>query len=228
MTTAWVRAAVVGIVASSAFASVSLAQPPGASSGPPPVYAQIAPVLTLHAEGEQYHRASPPLEGATFGASLALGVRVAPVLAIEGEVLFDRPLSAPQADVYTSRVDYTAESRDTVLGVNLRFRPPGRSRVEFVAGAGMAFSRFARRDVVATDFFRGGGVTRGADRETSTRQPTVSGSMAVTIPLSPRVELAPSVGARWIERKFDTDAWYFGVGRYMAFVSVALRVTPTP
>jgi hypothetical protein len=228
MTTAWVRVAVVGIVASSAFASVSLAQPPGASSGAVPVYLQMAPVLTVHQEGEQYHRARPPLTGTTLGGAVTAGVWVVPRLAFEAEVLYDGQLSGPIVDSYSTRTDYTAESRDIVVGGNVRLRPFGGSHLEFTVGGGVAFSRFARRDIVNTNLFPPGAVTRWPDQETSTARPTVSGSMAVTIPLSPRVQLAPSVGARWIEREFDTDAWYFGVGRYMAFVSVALRFTPNP
>ncbi len=228
MTTAWVRAAAVGIVAPAAFASVCLAQSPGATPGPPSVYLQIAPVLTLHAEGEQYHRASPPLEGATLGGAVTAGVWVVPVLALEAEVLFDGQLSGAIVDSYSTRTDYTAESRDIVVGGNLRLHPAGGSHLEFTVGGGVAFSRFAKRDIVSTSLFPPGAVTRSPDWETSTAQPTVSGSMVVTIPLSPRVQLAPSVGARWIQRKFDTDAWYFGVGRYMAFASVALRFSPTP
>lgn len=228
MTTVWVRAAALGIAAPAALAGVCLAQPPGASSGAAPVYLQIAPVLTVHQEGEQYHRARPPLTGTTLGGAVAAGVWLVPALAIEAEVLFDGQLSGPIVDSYSTRTDYTAESRDIVVGGNLRLRPPGGSHLEFTMGGGVAFSRFARRDIVSTNLFPPGAVTRWPDQETSTAQPTVSGSMAVTIPLSPRVKLAPSVGARWIERKFDTDAWYFGVGRYMVFVSVALRFTPSP
>lgn len=225
MVTAWARAVALAVVATAAVASVCLAQtvsPPASS----PVYLQIAPVVTVHAEGEQYHRASPPLTGTTVGGALSAGVWIVPELAVEAEVILDGLLSGAIVDSYSTRTDYTAESRDIIVGGNLRLRPRGGSHLEFAVGGGLAFSRFARRDIVSTNLFPPGAVTRLPDWETSTAQPTVSGSMAVSIALSPRVELVPAVGARWIQRKFDTDAWYFGVGRYMAYVSAALRLTP--
>lgn len=212
-----------------AVAGVSAAEQGGAAGGPTPsapVYLQIAPVVTVHTEGEQYHRASPALTGTTLGGAVTVGAFLVPELAVEAEVLLDGQLSGAIVDSYTNRTDYTAESRDIVLGANLRFRPRGGSHLEFTAGGGVAFSRFARRDVTSTSFFPPGVVTQWPDQESSSAKPTISGSMAVSIPLSPRVELVPSIGARWIRREFDTDAWYFGVGRYMVFFSAALRLRP--
>ncbi len=190
----------------------------------PPLYLQIGPVVAVHPGGEQYHRASPPLAGTTLGAAAAVGVRLAPVLAVEIEALLGGTLSRPQTDVYNYLTEYTAESRDLVLGMNLRLRSPGRVPLELAAGGGMAFSHFGRRDIVSTDFFGSRGTTRGPDRETSTRGPTVSGSVAVAIPVGERLEFVPAVGARWIRRSFDTEAWYLGVGRYQVFASASLRV----
>ena len=226
MTMAWRRAVALAIVAPAAVASICLAQtasPPAAAS---PVYLQIAPVVTVHPEGTQYHRASPPLTGTTFGGAAAAGVWMVPELAVEAEVLVDGLLSGGIVDSYSTRTEYTAESRDIVVGGHVRFRPRGGSHLEFTAGGGVVFSRFARRNSVSTSLFPPGTVTRWPDRETSATKATVSGSMAVSIPLSPRLELVPSVGARWIHREFDTDAWYFGVGRYMVYFSAALRITP--
>jgi hypothetical protein len=229
MTTDGWRLLALALALQAGLAGVSAAEQAGAASGAAPsapVYLQIGPVVTVHTEGEQYHRASPPLKGTTVGGALTAGVRLVPELAFEAEVLFDGKLSAPIVDSYSTRTDYTAESRDIVLGANLRFRPRGGSHLEFTAGGGVAFSRFARRDIVVTSFFPPGVITRQRDQETSTTNPTASGSMAISIPLSPRVELVPSIGARWIRREFDTDAWYFGVGRYTVFFSAALRVRP--
>jgi len=194
-----------------------------AQSALPTVYVQAGPAVSLHAEGEQYHRASPPLRGATFGGALAVGARFSPVVGVEASVTLDGKQSGEQADVYFSRTDYTAESRDVAVDVNLRFRPRGGSRIEFTAGGGWAYTRFARRDVVFSSPFSP--VTSpGIDIETSIWEPTLNGAMAVAIPLSPRVELVPSVGVRWIRREFDTEAWYLGVGRYSAVATVALRL----
>jgi hypothetical protein len=226
MTTAWARAVALAMVAPAVVASVCLAQTASTPAAASPVYLQIAPVVTVHTEGEQYHRASPPLTGTTVGGALSAGVWLVPELAVEAEVLLDGLLSGSIVDSYSTRTEYTAESRDIVVGGHVRFRPRGGSRLEFTAGGGVVFSRFARRDSVSTSLFPPGAVTRWPDQETSTTQPTVSGSMAVAIPLSPRLELVPSVGARWIQREFDTDAWYFGVGRYMVYFSAALRITP--
>jgi len=227
MTTDGWRLLALTLALHAGLAGVSAAEQAGTgSSTPGPVYLQITPVVTVHTAGEQYHRASPPLKGTTVGGALALGVDVVPELAFEAEVMVDGKLSAPIVDSYSTRTDYTAESRDIVLGANLRFRPRGGSHLEFTAGGGLAFSRFARRDIVVTSFFPPGITTRQPDQETSTTNPTVSGSMAIAIPLSPHVELVPSIGARWIRREFDTDAWYFGVGRYTVFFSAALRLRP--
>lgn len=209
------------VLIATASAAVCEAQQRGAAA--PQLYLQLGPALTVHAEGEQYHRAGPPLKGTTFGGAAAVGVRLVPAVALELEGRVDRTLSGAQNDVYFTSTAYTAESRDLVVGMNLRLRSSGRVAVEAAAGGGVAFTHFARRDVVGTDFFTGR-ITRGADRETSLRQPTAAGVLAVAIPVSDRVEIVPSVGARWIRRPFDTDAWYFGVGRYQVFASVALRV----
>jgi hypothetical protein len=106
-------------------------------------------------------------------------------------------LSAAQTDSYSARTDYTAESRDILMGASLRLRPRSGSSLEFTAGGGMAFSRFARRDVLGTcSFCRPPIVTRGPDAETSAWQPTLTGSMAIALRLSPRVDVVPSVGVR--------------------------------
>jgi hypothetical protein len=224
MANRWLRVAATALVVYVSGATMCDAEQ-GGQAAAPPLYLQIGPVVTVHPEGEQYHRASPALTGTTFGAAAAVGVRLAPVLAVEIEALLGGKLSGPQSDVYNYITEYTAESRDIVLGMNLRFRSPGRVRLELAAGGGMALSRFARRDVVSTDLFGRGGTTRGPDRETSTHEPTVAGSVAVAIPVGEKLELVPAVGARWIRRSFDTEAWYLGVGRYQVFASASLRVT---
>lgn len=195
-----------------------------AQSALPIVYVQAGPTLTVHTEGDQYMRASPPLATPTFGAALAVGARFTPEVGAEASVSLDGTQSEAQADLYGGgRTDYTAESRDLLIDVNLRFRPRGGSRIEFTVGGGWAYTGFARRDVVFSSTFSGQ-TYPGSDIETSGWEPTVSGSMAVAAPLSPGVELVPSVAVRWIRREFDTDAWYFGVGRYSVLASVALRL----
>lgn len=191
--------------------------------GLPATYLQVGPAVTAHGAGEQYHRASPALTGTTVGVALGVGARYVPELAVEGEIVLDGTLSGAVADVYSWRTDYTAESRDVLIGVNLRFRPRGGSHLEFAAGGGWAASRFARRDIVETRTFPPG-VMRHPDTETSVWQPTVSGSMALALAVSPRLEIVPSIGARWIRRGFDTEAWYFGLGRFMVLAGASLRL----
>ncbi len=214
------RCSLVGmaLIAVGVFAGESSAQ-----SGLPTVYVQAGPAVSIHAEGEQYHRASPPLEGATIGGALAVGARLSPVLGVEASVTLDGKQSGEQTNSYFTVITYTAESRDLVFDVNLRFRPRGGSHLEFTAGGGWAYTRFAQRNPVSVTPFPPSTV-RGADVETSAWAPTLNGAMAVAITLSPRLELVPSVGARWIRRGFDTDAWYLGVGRYSAVATVALRL----
>ena len=194
-----------------------------AQSALPTVYVQAGPAVSLHAEGEKYHRASPPLKGATFGGALAVGARFSPVVGVEASVTLDGKQSGEQANNYFTTTTYTAESRDLVFDVNLRFRPRGGSHLEFTAGGGWARTGVAQRNPVSVTPFPPSTV-RGADVETSAWAPTLNGAMAVAIPLSPRVELVPSVGVRWIRREFDTDAWYLGVGRYSVVATVALRL----
>lgn len=193
-----------------------------AQSSLPAAYVQVGPTLIVHTEGQQYHRASPALTGTTLGAVVAVGARFTPELGVEAAIAADRTLSGRQSDVYFVSTDYTAESRDVAIDVNLRFRPRGGSHLEFTAGGGWAYTRFARRDVVFTTSFPPT-TTRGVDTETSTWEPTLNGAMAVAMPLSRRVELVPSVGVRWIRRPFDSEAWYFGVGRYAVHVGLTLR-----
>ncbi|MCC6991797.1 MAG: hypothetical protein IT181_22535 [Acidobacteria bacterium] len=202
-------------------AAVCEAQQSGAAA--PQLYLQLGPALTVHAEGEQYHRAGPPLKGTTFGGAAAVGVWLVPAVALELEGHVDRALSGAQTDVYNFVTTYTAESRDVVFGGNLRLRSGGRVPVEFAAGGGVVFTRFARRDITSTDVFFGR-TTRSPDRRETAANPTLAAALALAVPLSERVELVPAVGARWIRRPFDTEAWYFGVGRYQVFASVALRV----
>jgi len=218
----WLRAAVGALLLHGVSVTGAEAGQRGGADTPT-VYLQIGPAVTVHAEGEQYHRASPPLKGTTLGAAAAVGVRLVPAVALEIEAHVDSALAGAITDVYNRVTTYTAESRDLVVGLNLRFRSPGRVPVELAAGGGMAFSRFARRDIETTDAFFGG-TTREPDRETSMHQPTASGSLAVAIPVSDAIELVPAVGARWIRRPFDTEPWYFGVGRYQVLASVSLRV----
>lgn len=194
-----------------------------AQSALPTVYVQAGPAVSIHAEGEHYHRASPALKGTTVGGALAVGARFSPVVGVEASVTLDGKQSAEQVDSYFTTTTYMAESRDLVFDVNLRFRPRGGSHLEFTAGGGWARTGFAKRNPVSVTPFPPSTV-RGADVETSAWAPTLNGAMAVAIPLSPRVELVPSVGARWIRRGFDTDAWYLGVGRYSAVATVALRL----
>lgn len=194
-----------------------------AQSALPTVYVQAGPTLTVHTEGDQYMRASPPLAAPTFGAALAVGARFTPEVGAEASVSLDGTQSEAQADIYSGRTDYTAESRDLLIDVNLRFRPRGGSRIEFTVGGGWAHTGFARRDVVFSSPFSGQ-TFPGVDIETSVWEPTVSGSMAVAVPLSPGVELVPSVAVRWIRREFDSEAWYLGVGRYSVLAGVALRL----
>lgn len=226
------REAAVAAVGLCLLAAASSAQPsdqgataPAATAALPSGYLQVGPILSRHGEGEQYHRASPPLVGTTSGAAIGVGARVDQHIAIEAELAFERTLSATQADVYFSRTDYTAESRDVLLSAHVRFRPNRGTRLEFTAGGGMVYSRFARRDVVGTSYFPPR-VSRGADSETSAWQPMVAGSAAFAMPLSRHVDIVPAVGARWIERGSDTDAWYFGLGRITVFMGAALRMRP--
>jgi hypothetical protein len=194
-----------------------------AQSTLPVVYVQAGPLVTSHLEGEQYHRASPPLTGTTFGAAFAIGARFVPEVGAEVSVAVDGTLSDQQANVYFTRTDYTAESQNIVVDVNLRFRPRGGSRLEFTAGGGWAFTRFAQRNQVSTTPFPPNTVA-GFDYETTGWAPTLRTSMAIAVSLSPHVELVPSVGARWIRRESDTQAWYLGVGRFSVFGGVALRL----
>lgn len=203
----------VGVIAAESRAQTAL----------PTVYVQAGPAMSIHAEGEQYHRAGPPLKGTTYGGALAVGARFSPVVGAEASVAIDGLQSGEQADSYFTRTTYTAESRDVVIDVNLRFRPRGGSRLEFTAGGGWAYTRFARRNQVTTSSFPPTSVV-GVDFETSTWEPTLNAAMAVAIPLSPRLELVPAVGARWVRREFDSEAWYLGVGRYAMLATVALRV----
>lgn len=203
------------------------AQPAGSSAAPAAepstFYLQAGAVVSVHREGEQYFRTSPPLSGTTPGGSIAIGARLTSWLSADAELMGDSTVSVPQTDIYTSVTTYTAKSRDVAVGVNLRMRPLPKAPVEFTVGGGLAFTRFERSDVVTTYQFPPATV-RGPNQKTSIAAPTLSASLGAAIPLGRRVALVPAAGVRWIRREFDTEAWYLGAGRYSYTLAAALRV----
>lgn len=228
----WCRVPALALGLQLALAGVCTAQAPAAgpapAAAPAPVYLQVGPVLATHSEGEQDFRTSPALSGISVGGALSIGGWVSPVVALEAEAVVNGKLSdALQFSYGTGSTAYTAESRDILLGANLRLRPRPGARVELVVGGGLALTRFAQRDSVTTSAFPPIVSSRSRDVETSDWSPTFGAAVAGALPLSPRLDLVPSVGVRWIRREeFETNAWVFGLGRYSVTVGVALRVKP--
>lgn len=189
-----------------------------------PAYLQGGFVFASHPAGTANHRVSPPLGGETFGVSASGGAFVTPAVAIEGEVLVGRTLSAPQRFSYNWRTDYTAGVRDLMLGGNARLKPGEKAPIEIVLGGGIAFTRLSERDAVTTYIFYPNQTEHPPDYEISERAPYVSAGAEVPIRLGSRGALMPAFRWRWIFRDPEDQSAYIGVGRQLFQAGVSVRV----
>jgi hypothetical protein len=218
----------VGAWALHAGAGVRWSFDPRPSAAPPargPAYVQGAFFISSYPAGTAIHRVSPPLGGETFGVSASGGAFVTPAVAIEGEVVVGRTLSAPQRFSYNWRTDYTAGVRDLTLGGNARLKPGEKGPIEIVLGGGIAFTRLSERDAVTTYIFYPDQPTEyPPDYEVAERAPYLSAGADVPIRLGSRGALVPSFRWRWIFRDPEDQSAYVGVGRQLFQAGVSGRV----
>jgi hypothetical protein len=198
------------------------------SAAPPargPAYMQGAFFISSHPEGTANHRVSPPLGGETFGVSASGGAFVTPAVAIEGEVVVGRTLSAPQRFSYFWREDYTAGVRDLLFSGNVRFRGAGTGPLEVVLGGGLVYTRLSKVNQVRTD---GSGPIQRTERYpdyfSSELTPHVGGGIDVPIALGPRVAIGPTFRFRWMFQEREGQGAYMGVGRQLFQAGVSGRV----
>ena len=185
-------------------ASVAAAQPKG--------YLQAGLMGTAQPAGTANHRVTPAIGGTTVGLAVAGGVFVTRTLAIEGEVVAGRAISTPQHFHYDWTEDYTGQSRDVFLGANVRWRPA--AHLELVGGGGLAFSTFAEREPVRTDFFPVPRTSTQPDQVETDRQFALNGGIAVPLAVSSRIDVVPAFTVRWVKRSDDGLGAYSGVGSY--------------
>jgi len=186
----------------------------------PKVFVQIAPLIVIQPEGKPNFRVHPPFGGVAPGVSLAAGFHVAKAVAVEGEVMVAGEVSAPQYFSYFWREDYVAESRDLLLGVNVRYSPGDKGSVEIFGGGGLAISHFANRSIIRTDYPTK--ITFEPDEEETARRPMAGVGVAVKIPAGRRVSIFPTAGFHWIWRKP-----LYGLGAYMGTSPLVLHAGVT-
>jgi hypothetical protein len=210
------------VTATSAAAAVLLLAVPSvafAQSAPPAEprgFVQIAPMIVGQQKGKPNFRVHPPFGGVAPGVSLAAGLRVAKSVAVEGEVVVAGTISAPQYFAYSWRKDYVSESRDLLVGANVRYSPGQDGSVEIFGGGGLAISHFANRSIVRTDYPTK--ITSERDEEETTYRPMAGVGVALNIAVGRRVSILPTAGFHWIWRKP-----LYGLGAYMGTSPLVLH-----
>jgi hypothetical protein len=154
------------------------------------------------------------------------GVFVMPEVAVEVETVWPGTISMPQEFSYNWREQYIAGVRDRLVLANLRYRPDGLSYIEVFGGAGLAFSRYSRRDVVETQYFP----TRTrelADGVRDERAWAWQVGASLTVAVSPRVRLVPQGAVRWIHRDQNGEAYHLHASDRIWSAGVNLRIALT-
>jgi hypothetical protein len=190
-------------------------------------YVQAGALATEQPAATPNHRVLPGLGGNTVGVAAAVGFFVAPTVAIEGEVVAGRAISTQQRFSYNWFEDYTAQSRDVFLGVNVRWRPVAGGPLELVGGGGPVFSTDAQRSIVVTDL-PGAPVPRPStepDQVETSALFAINGGIAAPFAVSRRIELVPAFTVRWVGRSVNGLGGYAGVGRRAYQVGAAVRWT---
>ena len=194
-----------------------------ATATQPPVYLTAVPLVAVQPEGEPFHRFSPPLSGRAFELLLSAGRWVTPQLGVEGEVTIGRAISAPQQFSYTWVEDYTAESRDLLASLLLRWRPAG-NVLHVVGGGGIARSTIGQKDILTTYWSSPG---RPSERSPGWKKTTVgvlfSAGFDFDLPVNRRVAVVPTFRVRSINRSALEFATYMGIARVRYDLGVGVR-----
>lgn len=205
------------------FLSAALLQPPRPAPERPRRrgYVQGLVVASAHpAASKTYHRESPSLRGTAPAVTVAAGGFLSRSIALEGEVVYGRTVSAPQRFSYTISEDYIAGSRDLLFNELVRYRPRGRAPVEIVVGGGYALTTVTERSIVSRGF---SGVFNLPDRSRRRHALTLTAGLDGTVRIAPRVSFAPAVRFRWIRRPDAQTGATHGIARYAFQFGAGIR-----
>ena len=149
-------------------------------------YVQALLLASYHpAASDSYHRESPNLHGTAPAVSVSAGGFLSPSLALEGEFVYGRTVSAPQRFSYFSSEDYLAGSRDLLFNELLRYRPGGRAPVEIAVGGGYALTTVSEKSIVSVSG-NPATVSHPPDRSRRQHAPTLTAGVDGTVRISRR------------------------------------------
>ena len=217
-----IRLALIGLAAS--FALVGRPVEGAGPGDPGKGYVQVGAMATTQPPGTPNHRIVPAISGSTIGIAAAGGVWLSPTVAVEGEFLGGPPVSTPQRFSYDWREDFTGESRDLILGANLRWRPGPRGIAELFGGGGIAVSTFAERSIIETRMFPPS-TSRQPDQVVTSINGTLNGGVAIAVPAGARIEVVPAFLFRVIQRPKSGLGDYLGVAGYAYQFGATIRFT---
>jgi len=169
-----------------------------------------------------YHRESPNLRGTAPAVSVSGGGFLSPSLALEGEFVYGRTVSAPQRFSYFSSEDYVAGSRDLLFNELLRYRPRGRAPAEIVVGGGYALTTVSEKSIV----YRSGTpttISHPPDRSNRQHLFTLTAGVDGAARISQRVSFTPGFRFRWIHRPDARYGGTHGIARYAVEFGAGIR-----
>lgn len=211
------------VIASFLIAAVLASQPPPTPDRVRRGYIQGSLLLSHHpASGATYHRVDPNLSGDVAAVSVAAGGFLSPTIALEGEFVYGRLVSAPQGFHYSFNIDYVAQNRDMLINELVRYRPEGKGRLQLVAGGGYARTTTKQVSQIETEF--GANPNTLPDQTVMLNTFTLTGGIDVMVPVSPRVAVAPTVRVRWIHRPEPAASGWNGIGAYTFQVGIGVFV----
>ena len=183
---------------------------PGQDSSLPKAYVQAGLLASLHPEGTPIPRISPTVHGVAPGAVVAGGVRLSRAVALEIETVFERTLTTPLVFIGSSSSSaFEGAVRDVLFGANLRLRP-GRNRLEFQVGGGVAVSRYSNP-------------LRPPALHITRRQGQLGAGVAVAWRLGAAMTLAPTAVYRWVNRPDPASFEGLGTSRHSVHIGVVVR-----
>lgn len=164
--------------------------------------------MVIQPAGTPNFRVRPAFGGNAPGASISAGFYFTRAVAVEGELVVAKTISAPQRFSYFWSEDYVSERRDVLIGANVRYNPGDMRWFEAFAGGGLAISQFANRSIIRTDYPVK--TTAEPDQVETAHRPAFGAGIALNVPVGRRVTILPTASLRWIWRQPD-----YGLGAYM-------------
>lgn len=171
---------------------------------------------------DSYHRESPNLQGTAPAVSVSAGGFLSPSLALEGEFVYGRTVSAPQRFSYFSSEDYLAGSRDLLFNELLRYRPGGRAPVEIAVGGGYALTTVSEKSIVSQSG-NPATISHPPDRSRQLHAATLTAGVDGTVRISGRASFTPGFRFRWIHRPDARYGETHGIGRYAFEFGAGIR-----